>query len=689
MKPTEERDRILAKHLASRWLEGELIQTKAVAQLSKLAKGSAIWLQMASNSLREACVRNEYGIKQRLEALKTSPSVISLYKDLFDSPSVQANEETVEKALETLAVARRPLSIGELSYAVFIDVCGPNLDELNQAAESVDLLTLLRPFISVTNVSTSERVGLRLVHQSLLELILTAPPTQWKSLINTSPKDQRNNENAREQRRASLEADMLNRCVKYLLFEEFKERKLASALPDELFGIETEEDAFAGMAMDDTDDELDQSPQSEVPSGVPLGLYPEDLGFGKFFAYAGAYWTDHIAATPLDLRPKVTDLVALCGKGTRRLENWVEMWKRPTSSYFEERPFLQFWESDPLIVMAYFDPQPTALARIAKAVKDSPDSFVEDPEWALLKFLARYNCFAEILGVLKDPYIGAIVLCSPWFLTNALQTWLPIDSATRCSWDAWEEIFEFVIPNLGHKLVESAHHTLRLACQKGCLTLVKKLFRAGAELPELCDQMLSIQEPRKGYSPRIAHQSVGEAAAWGHSEIVRFLCAQEGIKAHVQWINAFGRTVFHQAAQMASASHELFKILIPIWPDGLRLFDQEGETALTLFLFNSGTHHAEDAEVLKTLLRTGHFSPAYLAANAIHIAAGKPSIQMCRSLIIDGGVDPWVVIDVDSKTGKPISLLGPTHEGMKREAELLRRSLCTLMPLAVSTEHLF
>lgn len=685
MKPTEDRDRILAEHLASRWLEGEDIQEAAANQLFKLAKGSAIWLQIALNGLREARVRNEYGMRKRLEALKTSPSLVTLYKDLFDSPDVQANKMTVQKALETLAVARRPLTVGELSYATFIDECGPNLPELDQAAESVDLMTLVRPFVSTTIVGTGQRVGLRLVHQSLLELVLMAPPIQWKALLDESS-DFQQNDKGREQRRARLESAMLRRCVGYLLFEEFQTKKLSLALPTELFGIETDDDPLMGMNLSDVDDEVNNKNEDVVSTEVTSELNPEELGFGKFFAYAAAYWTEHIIATPLALKPKADDLVDLCGKGTRCLENWIEMWKRPTCSFFEERTFLEDGERDPLMVMAYIDPEPAFLGRVAEAAKDTPERFLEYPELAVLRFLGRHNLYAEILGVLNDPGIGP-TSCSPWFFIEAFQYWQVVNPT---SWNECEEIFGFVIRRLGHRLIETVHTTLRLACMKGCLVLVKLLFQAGAEIPDLRNQMLSVQEPRKSFSPRLAHQSVGEAAAWGHHEIVRFLCEQDGIQAHLQWINSFGKTVFHQATHMTNTSYDMFQILIPMWSDGVRLEDQEGETALTLYIFNLGMGSAtiHMREVLEIFLCSGHFNTEDLAHEPIRLAAASPNIEMCRLLIMIGGVDPWILIDVDSKTGKPFSLLGPSHEGMKREAERLRRSVCSLMPLAVSTEYL-
>lgn len=133
-----------------------------------------------------------------------------------------------------------------------------------------------------------------------------------------------------------------------------------------------------------------------------------------------------------------------------------------------------------------------------------------------------------------------------------------------------------VIDTLGRELVKTVHFTLRLACRVGCLVLVKQLFRADAHDPELRQKMLSIQENSQYSSNNISHQKGSEAASSNHAGIVKFLYEQEGIEAYARHINTHnGYAVSHQTGENPDAG--LYKILIPVWAEGLNLADKNGD----------------------------------------------------------------------------------------------------------------
>ncbi|KAK4119528.1 hypothetical protein N657DRAFT_637190 [Parathielavia appendiculata] len=84
-------------------------------------------------------------------------------------------------ALEIFSVAQRPLNPDEFAQAVFtINPVGedpPTLTELDESSQSVDISRLVRPFITVIHSKGEKRM--RLIHQSLKELVLTASPSEY------------------------------------------------------------------------------------------------------------------------------------------------------------------------------------------------------------------------------------------------------------------------------------------------------------------------------------------------------------------------------------------------------------------------------------------------------------------------------------------------------------------------------
>ena len=68
-------------------------------------------------------------------------------------------------------------------------------------------------------------------------------------------------------------------------------------------------------------------------------------------------------------------------------------------------------------------------------------------------------------------------------------------------------------------------------------------------------------------------------------------------------------------------------------------------------------------------------------------------MRLCRFLIVDGRADVYEVVAVDQATERPVLVDGVIMPGsgcQKMAAdENLLREMCTLAPLAVSTEYLF
>lgn len=664
MRPTSERDRVLAEHLVFdiEWepFKGDALKREVVNQIAQRAEGSAIWLQMAVVALEINSVKivNDKTVNRFLTWLKTNPSLIQLYSRLFESAKV--TEKYAEVALESLTVARRPLSFGELSSVVFLDESFvDSLETLYEYSGSMgQIMDRIRPFVSM-----DEKTGrYSLVHQSLVDLILDKPPTQWGSLVTAS--DTGNdaadtaNDTKKLERQERLHAAMLSRCVKYIMFDEFQEKDLPGQL-EKPAGEAAVIQALRTGFLDGSEKDIPHPNSTEEtdPNNSWEVFDPETYGFGKFFAYAGAYWPDHFAAASPKQRPEPSRIVQLCGHGTRCLANWVEVWKRPNCRFVDERPDVYIEKMDPLAVVAHVDPTAATLGMIAQEKKNSPTSFVRLSGWNMLTSILMKEGTRHlpvIRQLLDDPVLG------PEFCDDRAFFWLLRELGGRKRWDPvdwpgseWEPIFRALMEKLGPRLEPEVHFTLRWACEKGCLMLVKLLFEAAEKWPELGAEMLSDRQPRPDEVTKASffvHQSVGEAAYRGHVEIVRFLCQQKGIEPHLKYINPNGYNIFHLASQRFPHS-KMFEILVPLWPQGVRepAKTNDIDTPLVLLIFDREFRDDptdRDTAALKTLLRLAKYEPGVLDGEAMRLATSAADTMLCRLLVEQYGADPWKVVEV-------------------------------------------
>ncbi|PTB63085.1 hypothetical protein BBK36DRAFT_146201 [Trichoderma citrinoviride] len=673
---SQDRDRIIANYLASQLNIPEQTREKVVDELAERADGSAIWLRISLEYIGKLRIQNEKGLETALKRLPSSKGLAELYWTLFEKvcSGLPENEEYFRRALETLAVARRPLSSDELAYAVFIEMDddGPaTMAELEETAHSVNLLDLIRPLISTITVQDEKHAQLRLVHQSLKELILQAPPSSWSLVGKPGWKNQAG------QRKGELNGQLLQRCIQYLLFNECGEVDLYSAITDgsddaELFAI-------GGIFDDD-----------EAPEELPQEFDPFELGLGRFFTYAADSWTTHFPEASQDLWPSATDFIILCSKGSQRLENWVEQWKRPRNTLRTEFNFPEVTTHlDPLVVAAIFGPA-AYMADLLKCDLQSPD-FLPDSVWVAVEQLIKRDSISAIEQLLKDKSLGSILCCTAFFYEVVLG-WTNEDRIKGNAAKEWEDIFGYLITALREDLLEDGNEILCQAARNGCLVLVKKLFEVSERDPELRRAIIvgdrsKMSDWRGGLS---THQSIGEAAYEGHVEIVRFLCQQSGIEPHLRHVNQHGHTVFHQAARRGI--REILMILIQCWPEGVNLRNNLNDAPLGNFIFHRITGDVEAVGTVKAMLSTGKVDATGLSDDPgyspLCTAIRKGEVAMCRTLIVDGSADMSCAVGVDER-GKPFLTKDVKTQETLSAQEMMLKQLCSLLPLAVSTEHIF
>lgn len=153
----------------------------------------------------------------------------------------------------------------------------------------------------------------------------------------------------------------------------------------------------------------------------------------------------------------------------------------------------------------------------------------------------------------------------------------------------WIDIFDVIIKKLRNRLNEGARYALEVACQTGCLVLVKRLFKAADLFLRVRTNLLPAQDqPEDDYHNLgiYKHHPLGVAAHYGHADIVQFLCHQEGIEPQRLYANGGGDNVFHAvAAPQSRCDERILRNLLEQWPDGIHRPCRYGDTTLNLLVF--------------------------------------------------------------------------------------------------------
>lgn len=585
MNPTEERDSILAKHLATkplRQIKDSKVREKAIEQLAKRASGSAIWLKMAMASLAGA--KNERRIEKCLEFLETNPKVVDWYERLFnDADSATCNDRDIlERALETLAVARRPLTIDELARAAYIDDAesGESLVALNEAAEGIDFLGLVQPFVAMSReAADGESPRVYLVHQSLLDLLLTARPSEWDQIA--AAKERKiTTQKQKEQRLRELNEQLTRSCVKYLLLDDLNDKP-----------SDEDTDTASGTAVAETQE------QSKLEPWENLGLdemfmEPEiqnrararaQISHLHLYEYAASNWASHFAAceeyAAKDLAENAKALLNVASSGCTDWASFVRTEKEAKGEVFPTC-------FEPITLAAYFGLCETLADMLA-----GPSTFSQSTKNEALFWACR-----EGSGQGRERIVKLLLAND----ADANQHFADDQTALR------------VAAYRGH--------------DKICAILVQ---RGHCRLDET---------DRKGKTPLF--YAVGAE----HLPTIRILTTIPGVNVHVNHQENSGRTALCQAAE-AGALASLKQLLNTEGVD-VNLPDKEGRSPLIWAAFRG--HAAcidalmQHAEIDKTVL---HFKDR---KNAIHFAceAGMHAALLCLLKhdcpgIDDPDVDGW------------------------------------------------
>ncbi|KAK3905582.1 hypothetical protein C8A05DRAFT_41489 [Staphylotrichum tortipilum] len=690
MRASQDRDRFIAAHLVSQTELPQKLHQKVVDELAPRAQGSAIWLRIAVRYIERTCRTSARSLEKALAQLPSSQGLTALYGQLFSKicDGIPENEAVLQLALDILAVAQRPLTPDELAYAVFTknpvdeEDQAATIKELGELAQDIDVFKLVRPFVTVMG---GREPRLRLVHQSLKELVLTAPPSKWCVSPAALAKLKKG------ERAADLDADLLHRCIAYLLFDECDEKSL---FPD-VHNDAGEADMLAvGGTLDFDDEEEEEEKEEEAPAD----LNPSRVGLGSFYAYAAAFWTGHFSVVSPELRPDAAKLVKMCFKDSRRLANWLEQWRRPNCSFLPEREWPGYYVSgmDPLIIAARFGPA-ESIVDVFLLTPGSP-AFHKDSIWTAVKLLIQGGNVALLKSLVQNEAVQPILCRSKFFYaTIDAPRWskaAPWDDGGPATKD-WEDIFGFLIGHLRDELLGCGNDILRRAARGGTLILIKQLLAAADKDPELLRILITpgdADDEERVYKGRGfygEHQSIGEAAYEGQGEVVRLLCEHPGIgPAHLPHVSAKGDTVFHQAARRPRV--DVLRTLIRHWPEGVNVANNSGDLPLLIIVYDFAPLPNSRVEEFVRLLLCEGGADAKACENGTGSSAlcnavrGGGSDVLLRLLVEEGRADIWEALEVDEATGKPKIKKGVDTWYKEERREQMLELLCSMLPKSVA-----
>lgn len=680
--PTKERDAIIVQHTVKKCLResSPAIQSLVTETLSELAQGSAIWVRLTIELIQKRKIKALGPMKRLLADIPPPAALSQLYAKLFthETEDDPANKEFATSALEILAVAQRPLSILELGWAIALSDSfaeAPTVEQLKEYVDEGRALSLLQPFLLQVDSKDLKKRQVRLVHQSLKELILRDAPSDWGRSNNTTDELQTNKQRI-QQRRSKLEASLLRVCVRYLLFDEFNQNNLFS---EDHETVQSLEEMPQLASFGDSSEDGDQVVPFIATQGLrneqeAKAIYydPADRGFGEFYVYASCFWLDHFRESPPELLPNMSDIVKLCKANSKGLQNWIGQNCRPDCTITPKFDY-KYYSLDPLTVVSVYGPQ-LALERLLEDDKIdlSGKEFLFDSVKQTIEQVIQWGDISRLSMLFRNSRVGPKVRNIGIF-HQIMTQWASSDQNSR----PWETCFDLVFDICDDVLVREkwGNELLCLAASYGCLPMVERLFGEGARNPVMRDELL--RDVRRDIKPPDYHQSIGEAVWHNHVEVLRYLLKQEGIEAHLRHLDSDGYNVLHKATRWCNP--EVVSLLVSYFPEGVNQRNKNGDTPLVLMVFGASAIVGR-LESAKILLLQGHADVRGGCTDKLssweeplRMAARYGDVAMCRVLVEVGGADPRRVLKIED--GRPV-LMDPVD--FSELAPVVLETLCSL-----------
>lgn len=620
-----QRDGIIVEKTVERQLFYLSTDVKAFVteRLSRLAQGSAIWSKMVVELIEVRGIRAINPMRFFFEEIPLPRQLSKLYATIFSRCTAKdpENQEIASTALGLLAITHRPLSILELAWAVTFGATQhvTSVDALAKLVDPQRIMSLIHPFIACVDFSNLRKCQVQLTHQSVKEFITrewtpNKPDRQGSALTET--------DNMLLDRRVeSLEAFILDICIRYLLLDDIGNRDLFSEEQMAIAELPQEVDLF-----NDDEESVEYDPYCTWESWEEkmIRFDPTNRGFGEFFVYASCHWLEHFGATAVEHLPGLASIEKLCQADSTRLRNWTQQNCRPGCAIM---PRFQFDSSlyDPLSITSLYGSEATLRHMLGNSDFEK-DTFLREPAMKAADQILDWGDVPRLKILFLDEKLGH-QLQNLNFFRLLIKKW----PNHRGNFELAFDLVDYVSDILVH--AQWGNELLCVAASEGCMPIIRRLITSAQHKPALKNELLrEFQcEAQWSRSGEPMHQSIGEAVLGNHVDVVRYLLEENDIEAHLRYRNSRGENVLHLASRLCNP--DMFQLLVPRFQEGIHQADNQGDTALERIIMSSSTSldRYESAKIL--LVQSGtdwnsHFSDGQ--QDPLWAAVQLGDLDMCR-----------------------------------------------------------
>ena len=623
------------------------VRELVIDRTTRLAQGSAIWTKMVVELIEVRGIRALGPMQLFLEGIPLPGQLSQLYITLLtrSTSNDPGNQELASIALKLLAVTRRPLSILELAWAVALSATQQEVTTVAALAKLVDhqrIISLIQPFITRIDFSDVRKRQIRLVHQSVKEFIIAELTWNWPRLegsaISTAT-----DQTSIGQRIESLEACVLNLCVRYLLLDEIDNTDLFS---EEQVAIQELPQEFDLFNDDGKPVEYDRYCTWEAWEENMIRFDPTERGFGEFFVYASCNWLEHFGAITVEPLPGLASIESLCAAGSTRLHNWTKQNCRPDCVMKARFPFDSILY-DPLSITALYGSE-AILHNMLKNSNFDTDKFLPQSATRAAEQVLLWGDLSRLRILFLNNKIS-YQLQNLDFFRLILKQW----SGTGKYHHNWDSAFDLV-EHISNTLIQEqwGNELLCMAASAGCMPIIQRLMNRAQHQAQLRTELL--REVRRDLQPpsfrNSAHQSIGEAVLGNHVDVVEYLLGQKGIEAHLQHLDSCGQNVLHLASRRCNPA--MFRLLVPRFPAGICQTDVRGDTVLMRIMMSSLNPNPRDrhasARILLLQASANGISRFWIEQqDPLRIAVRLGDLDMCHLLISIGRMSPLSALTRD------------------------------------------
>lgn len=673
-----ERDGIIVEKAVERqlfYLSAD-VKTLVIERLSHSAQGSAIWTKMVVKLIELRKIRAFNPMRSFLEEMPLPEKLSELYATLLsrcasDDPE---NMKLASTALKLLAVNYRPLSILELAWAVTLGTA-QHVTTMGALAKLVDhqrVMSLIHPFIARVDFSDVRKRQIRLIHQSVKEFIIK----EWtsKGPASTTETDLM----IFDPRFESLEAFILDICIRYLLLDDIGNRNLFSEEQAAIIELPQEFDLF-----NDNEEPPEYDPYCTWERWEEdMILYdPTERGFGEFFVYASSHWIEHFGNVTVEPLPSLASIENLCRPGSTRFSNWTEQNRRPGCA-IQPRFDFETCLYDPLSITSLYGAEAILRDMLKNSNFDDGDKFLRNPAMGAADQILQWGDVSRLKILFFDDKLGH-QLQNFDFFRLLIKMW-GHPNTTNQKRDPPFELVDYV----SDKLVQEqwGNELLCVAASAGCIPMIRRLMTNAQQKAELRSELLREfrleQKPSRFGKP--PHQSIGEGVLEDHVDVVEYLLGEDGIEAHLRYRNSRGENVLHLASKLCNP--DMFRLLIPRFQEGIHQVDDQGNTALFRIIAKSSASpqdRYETAEIL--LLQSGADWDSHSSdgpQNPLRAAVQFGDLDMCSLLIRTGKMDPLLALTRDSEGQMDLKDRSPQNKDNRSQ---ILELLCTHAKIETST----